>query len=607
METAIRWSPSSTVSEQRFLLADVNGRTIKICKVDYYDGKELRYETVSTARKVPQFRAFDWSSKDEDVVAVGQWSGETTVLRIGDRPQALHLIIKHQRLCNAVAFNSAGLLATGLERVRNDFCLNVWDVSQRLLTGASPSLESDTPPGEPLRKLASSEAITSIKFFNSHPETLICGIKGACVRIYDLRDSTGNASSQFQTSCVHNIAIDSLDENYFASAGPSKDMTVQIWDRRWGPIPTATNLGSGGVYQAQHCPILELKKAFDSPKNLVTPSIWSLRYCKGQRGCLGVLASTGDFKIFETEREYTSGQEYSRGKGNFAVERPVPSAQRLYIKRAHNIEYAYDDTKRGRQENKRIVAFDFTNLAGYSGRPCAITLRGDQNIDIYELKGPLPTLTVSPLGGLVTSKVTTSKVVNGFSPTSSRGSGVSPTTIVRAFNSHSDGKISDTLRAFRAHISQARLTDQSPPVATIWDSRKERLGNLEQTLPLSSRDAHERLHEIRSSNKILGLEDALSFFDITRRRCAEGYLFDCKRNADIVTEDPWLQEMWLWIDRRSLLSFFATLYLLDLGARDRAGNGDMMTETLDLSYFGISGIWNNELGTKGSIMVLVSA
>jgi len=554
METAIRWSPSSTTSEQRFLLADVNSRTIKICKVDYYNGKDFRYETLSTARKVPQFCAFDWSSKDEDVVAVGQWSGETTVLRIGDRPQALHLIIKHKRLCNAVAFNTAGLLATGLERVRNDFCLNVWNVGQRLLTSASPNLESDTSPGEPLRKLASSEAITSIKFFNSQPETLISGVKGACVRIYDLRDSIGNASLQFQTSCVHNIAIDSLDENYFASAGPPKDTTVQIWDRRWGPISTATHLGSSGVYQAQHCPILELKKAFDSPKNLVKPSIWSLRYCKGKRGCLGVLASTGDFKIFETEREYTSSYEDLKDREGSTVDRSLPYAQGIYVRRAHHIEYAYDDAERGRQENKRVVSFDFTNLAGSSGRPCAITLRVDQNIDIYELKGPPPALTLSPIGGLIASKK-----VNGFSSAVSPDAKVSPSSIVRAFNSHSDGKISDTLKAIRAQIVEGRQADQSQPVVSLRDSSKKRLGNGDRELSLSSREAHERLHDTGETNVNLALEDALSFFDITRRRCAEGYLFDCKKNAVIVTENPWLQEMWLWIDRRLLTCFVGSL------------------------------------------------
>ena len=534
METAVRWSPSSTTSEQRFLLADVNGRTIKICNVDYFDGKEFRYETLSTARKVPQFRAFDWSSKDEAVVAVGQWSGETTVLRIGDRPQALHLIIKHQRLCNAVAFNSAGLLATGLERVRNDFCLNVWDVSQRLLTSASPNLESDAPPGEPLRKLASSEAITSIKFFNTQPEALVCGVKGACIRIYDLRDSIGNASLQFQTSCVHNLAIDPLDENYFASAGPQKDTIIQIWDRRWVPTSSAANLGSGGVYQAQNGPVLEMKKVLDSPKNLVTPSIWSLRYCKGRRGCLGVLASTGDFKIFEMEREYVYNKEHLKVREDPVTERPIPYPQRIYNRRTHHIEHAYDDIERGRQENKRIVSFDFTNLAGTGGRPCAITLRGDQNIDIHELKGPPSALAVSPIGVLIASKIN-----NGFGSDASHNSNTATSNPVWAFNSHGDGKVSHTLRGIRAQIFEARP-----------DVRSQHATEVAQKHSLSSCEAHERLHETRSTIGRSSLETALSLFDVTRRRCAEGYLFDCKKNSDIVADDPWLQEMWSWIDRR---------------------------------------------------------
>ena len=533
METAVRWSPSTTTSDQRFLLADVNGRAIKICSVDYYDGKEFRYQTISTARKVPQFRAFDWSSKDETVVAVGQWSGETTVLRIGDRPQALHLIIKHQRLCNAVAFNSAGLLATGLERVRNDFCLNVWDVSQRLLINASPNLESAPPPSEPLRKLASSEAITSIKFFNTQPEALVCGVKGACIRIYDLRDSIGNASLQFQTSCVHNIALDPLDENYFASAGPPKDTTVQVWDRRWVSTSSAVNLGSSGHHQAQHGPILELKKAVDSPKNLATPSIWSLRYCKGKRGCLGALASTGNFKIFEMEREYVPSKEDLRVKEDSAISRSIDYPQQIYIKRTHHVEYAYDDTERGRQENKRIVSFDFTNLAGTGGRPCAVTLRGNQSINILEVKGPPSALAVSPIGGLVVSKAN-----NDFDSDVSHSSRVSPNNLVRIFNSHSHGKVSDSLKAIRAQIVDA--TRAVPSQGMSEEVQKS---------SLSSREAHERLHESRLVIGSSSFENALSLFDVTRRRSAEGYLFDCKKNADIVTEDHWLREMWLWIDR----------------------------------------------------------
>lgn len=46
--------------------------------------------------------------------------------------------------------------------------------------------------------------------------------------------------------------------------------------------------------------------------------------------------------------------------------------------------------------------------------------------------------------------------------------------------------------------------------------------------------------------------------------------------------------------------------LLGLGVRGHTVDKDMMTEALDLSYLGIFSIWNNELGTEGRTLHLVS-
>ena len=321
METAIRWSPSSTLSEQRFLVVDVNGRSFKRCKVEQYDGKNFQHSIQSTYSKVPPFRAFDWAPHDETLVAVGQWSGEVTVLRIDDISSNVSLPAKHQRLCNAVAFSRIGLMAAGLERVRNDFCLNIWDVNQRFPAVLSQGSGAAKPFVEPYRKFASSEAISSIKFYIAQPEVLVTGVKGRGVRIYDLRENTGSPSLHFQTTSVFNLAIDPLDENYFACAGAAKDTTIQIWDRRSGIPYTALTLGSGSDFGVQaEGPVVQYAEAFNTPK--VSPqrrgsegsdvSIWSLRYCKGKSGYLGALASNGDFKVFETKHEYSSLKEQDR-------------------------------------------------------------------------------------------------------------------------------------------------------------------------------------------------------------------------------------------------------------------------------------------------------
>jgi hypothetical protein len=190
METAIRWSPSSTTREQRFLYVDVTGKSFRLCRVDSFDGRKvLDYEVLSTHLKVPGFRAFDWSTADESLIAVGQSSGEVTLLRMDEdsSSESWSFPIRNQRYCNAVAFSAHGLLAGGLDKVRNDVCLNVLDVNHRIMAGSSRgALAADRQAVEPLRKL-SSDPITSIKFFRDQPDTLIAGVKGQFLKLFDLR------------------------------------------------------------------------------------------------------------------------------------------------------------------------------------------------------------------------------------------------------------------------------------------------------------------------------------------------------------------------------------------------------------------------------------
>lgn len=194
METAIRWSPSSNTAEQRFLLVDVTGKTFRLCRVTGFDGKNLEHEVLLTHTKVPAFRAFDWSPVDESLVAVGQSSGDATVLRLSsENAESISFPIRHQRYCNAVSFSRHGLLAAGLDRVRNDFCLNIWDVNQRMINKSAKGYV------EPLRKLASSEPITSVKFFRDQPDVLVTGVKGQYVRICDLR---GKCCHSLQRCCA---------------------------------------------------------------------------------------------------------------------------------------------------------------------------------------------------------------------------------------------------------------------------------------------------------------------------------------------------------------------------------------------------------------------
>lgn len=530
METAIRWSPHSTISEQRFLVADVNGRTFKHYSVKSYDGAELLYDALSTQRKVPQFRAFDWSPHDQNLIAIGQWSGEATVLRL-DGETVLSFPIRHQRLCNAVTFGQNALLATGLERVRNDFCLNVWDINRN--TPTSPSLSSPRSASrkqivEPLHKLASSEAVTSIKFFNQ-PDVLVAGVKGACLRIYDLRENTGTPSMQLPTTCVHNIAIDLLDDNYFASAATAKDSTIQIWDRRAGVVSTAGNLSSGLSENPQQGPMISYRNPFDHNQNPLQASIWSLKYCKSRSGFLGALASTGTCKVFETKKNCDALQDLPTLQFPSAFDDLEHTPQAIFTQRIYNVSSSpYYDQSRV-QDHEQIASFDFTNLGGPNGRPCAIVMRADKSIDVQELDGPPPVLTLSSLGSLA--------------------AGTPRNPIKEQTISANDISLDEMLQILSANEGISVYT--SPETLKATDAELSSTGRASSVIgekkPFSSHESHERFAQLAGN---ITIPEALAQLTTTRRRCLAGYLFNCKKNVEVVAHDPWLQELWTWIGRK---------------------------------------------------------
>ncbi|KAL8723517.1 MAG: hypothetical protein Q9181_007268 [Wetmoreana brouardii] len=534
METAVRWSPSSTVEEQRFLLVDVTGCSFRHCQLESYDGKDLKYETLSRNNKVPNFRAFDWSPHNEHIFAVGEWSGLVTVLRLDDEQTSpVSLPVRQQRHCNAVAFAKTGLLAVGLERVRADFCLNVWDVEHRLLTNTSPISSPGRSFCEPVRKFASSEGITSIKFFHGQPDTLVTGVKGACIRLYDLRDHAGNPALQFLTTSVHNLSIDPLDENYFASAGTQKDTTIQIWDRRYGDLSTAASLGSSTADNAHSGCVLEYKKTFEGSAQVVPPSIWSLRYCRGQSGYLGALSSNGEFKVFETREAVSPEPDGIHDQGSWVQNEQVPTEQQLRMKRVHHVEPTADNVKLSRREFARIVAFDFTNLAGPKGMPSAITLRGDKSIGIYELKGLPPVFAISSAGRLVSSRI------------DDRG---------RTKDAGTDGILTQVGLSF----VQPALGDDSSNGAAHFETpdgrrkpaeviKSKSNHSADRNERFSSRENHEHWFENQHFHQGSNIGIALAAMTESRRRCVQGYLFDYETNMGIVADDPWLQDMWDWI------------------------------------------------------------
>lgn len=190
MEAAIRWSPHATLDTPQFLIVDVIGNRLKLCEIQHLDSGTVKYKEISRRDKLKNYTAFDWSKTDPNLVAIGQASGEACLIRLdADKSSPDEGLwsfpIKHQRKCNSIAFSANEKLATGLEKHRTDLCMNIYDPNTR--------------QQEPIRKL-SADAISSIKFFNNEPDSLVCGVTRQCIKLFDLRGQCFKPATSIMSS-----------------------------------------------------------------------------------------------------------------------------------------------------------------------------------------------------------------------------------------------------------------------------------------------------------------------------------------------------------------------------------------------------------------------
>lgn len=193
-DSIIRWSPNRARDE--FLHLDFRRHTVQIyAPTGHARPGKFDYEALYPHGDLPKtsnYNTYDWSPIQHGLVALGTSNGGVQLLKADDDSYTtLNLPLKLQRTCQSVAFNTTGLLAVGLDRVRNDSCLQIWDVNQCVSGWEQSTPDSLTPTTttvEPFKKMEASVSVASIRFFEDQPQTLIAGIKSqGAIRIHDLR------------------------------------------------------------------------------------------------------------------------------------------------------------------------------------------------------------------------------------------------------------------------------------------------------------------------------------------------------------------------------------------------------------------------------------
>jgi len=176
MEAAIRCSPANTDRFDRFLLVDLAENSITLNSVNAGNQQDVSRKVIARYDRVPNFTAFDWSRSDTSLLALGLSSGDVSLVKILSEQHSIApvrtLPIRTPRKCNSITFNSENLLAVGLDRLRNDHCLTVYDVAD--------GKEAQT-------RLCAGEAITSVKFLPSQPQQLVAAVARTTLKVFDLR------------------------------------------------------------------------------------------------------------------------------------------------------------------------------------------------------------------------------------------------------------------------------------------------------------------------------------------------------------------------------------------------------------------------------------
>lgn len=433
--------------------------------------------------RLPNFGAFDWHKTDESIIALGLVSGSACLVKLNENEKPSQTIatfkLKQQRKCNSVALSTQGWLAVALDRIRSDPGLNIWD--------ATADLQSSQET--PIRRLCPAEVVSSVRWFPSHPQELIVAAQRSSIRIYDLRDGYFGASSNVQVSTrnVNNIAIDSMDENYFASAGSTGNPELSVWDKRW----LTQSVSGNGVA------VFDMKSAVDASSRT---SIWSLRYSGQRRGRLAICSSRGELRVVDMVK----GRTLMANAAEYAPANPhggTPWVTNHYIAQTRRVEGPHDDAEDVRP-NDKLIAFDWIIGGNEIEDQKVLALRPNRKVDVLKVPCAIPHAAISARHDLSI-----------------------------AFRDLSVTEVDQSSEAARASSNKTRTAEDFGPYSGE---------------PANENEDEKKLVCSRASPHLSRL---LAPATIQRQRCRQGYLFDCQKNSRIVAGDWQLERLWEIVNR----------------------------------------------------------
>jgi hypothetical protein len=393
----------------------------------------------------------------------------------------------------------------------------------------------------------------------------------------------------FQTRCNNNIAIDYTDPNYFASSSLD-DPGMVVWDKRASSQSFASRMYNESFNQ-EDIPwggVLKLKRVIEGTEKEV--NIKQLRYSREERGALGVLSTAGQLRILQTKKEFMEPGSADNVPG---------SPEMLEIRKSYELEYPYSDPAHQKKQEQRIISFDWLNLGTSQLQARVVALRANGDFEILQM----PPATAGQLSqlmpwqpphrreylGFVCGRTLIDNFIENenymtlmnFADPSEREKVLGPlfataakanvpifgpnkfasasiktilnAAIKRSLHSEADpivdllASTDPALELFKEELTQSQISSKMSKGKMV-DSKISPIEPDSSGKVCSSVELYDRSHYsvFRDSSKSnLGSELPSH---VMLNRAEDGYLFDCKKNQLIVTNDHWLQDVWEWIE-----------------------------------------------------------
>lgn len=400
---------------------------------------------------------------------------------------------------------------------------------------------------------------------------------GKHVRIWDLRDSTGNPVFQAQTKCVYGLTIDK-DNNYFATYSEDPVGAVSVWDRR----------GAGRGPQGWADPVLYFGKA-TVDENGGGGMVSCLKYSNQRSGVLAVLNASGVLRVYETAKlpdpadnsassapPGTAGSVFGGGdyKKGFIIGRDSvgssvvgKTGETIYMSKITDVALPMRPAVK---PDKRISSFDWIYTgSGESniGDLKAVCLKNDGELQVLSLPGTSIAAAISSRNMAVATRGTELIILPGSSQSITEQSpqpvDAQPVVGLRIVPRR---RASEVMEEYNGHHAQ-HATD-SPETGDAARPGRER---------------HDSLMGLAEAGGYAFPPEEVLLNDVCvvmRTRVQKGYGMDPVKNLGLVKDIDYLKEMWAWLS----------------DAVYRADNGGMTAHYLDFNYMGVRQILNGEIG-----------